>query len=59
MNPFKSGLPNAPATARFETTVWIIAESRKPKARGQKTSQSMKSEICRACRIALTTNNPA
>src|SRR5690348_8879503 len=35
-----------------------MADSRKPKASGQKTSQSMKSEICRACRIALTTNIP-
>src|SRR6266705_1606672 len=57
--PFKSGLPRALVTARFETTVWIMAEIRNPRARGQRTSQSMKNEICRACRIALTTNNPA
>ena len=57
MKPFKSGRPSAPATARLETTVWIIAESRKPKASGQKTSQSMKSESCNAWRIALTTGN--
>src|SRR2546425_8736564 len=44
--PFKSGLPSAPATARFETTVWTIDESRKPKASGQRTSQSMKKESC-------------
>ena len=56
MKPFRSGLPNALATARFETTVWIIAESRKPRASGQSTSHSMKNEICRACRMALTTN---
>jgi hypothetical protein len=34
-----------------------MAESRKPSASGQRTSQSMKNEICRAWRIALTTNN--
>src|SRR5438132_287612 len=54
--PFRSGRPSAPATARFETTVWTMADSRKPKASGHRTSHSMKSEICRACRIALTTN---
>src|SRR6202171_5341661 len=53
--PFRSGLPRVRATARFDTTVWTIAESRKPKASGQRTSQSMKSAICRACRIALST----
>jgi hypothetical protein len=45
MKPFKSGFPSVLATARFETTVWITAESRKPNASGQRTSQSMKSEI--------------
>jgi len=43
--PLRSGLPRALATARFETTVWIIAESRKPKASGQRTSHTMKREI--------------
>jgi len=57
MKPFRSGLPSALATARFETTVWIMAESRKPSASGQKTSHNMKNEICSACAIALTTNN--
>src|SRR5438105_9747678 len=37
-------------------TVWTIAESKKPKASGQRTSQSMKIEICTACRTALTTS---
>jgi hypothetical protein len=49
-------LPSVLAIARFETTVWTIADSRKPKASGQKTSQSMKNEICKACAIALNTN---
>jgi hypothetical protein len=35
-----------------------MAESRKPKASGQKTSQSMTNEIWSACMIALTTNKP-
>ena len=42
--PLRSGLPRTPATARFETTVCTIAESRNPKASGQKTSQSMNRE---------------
>src|SRR2546421_5547651 len=57
MKPFRSGLPRAPATARLETTVWIIAERRNPNASGQRTSQSMNNEICSACRTALITNN--
>src|SRR6266853_1778276 len=54
--PLRSGLPRARATVRLETTVWMIAESKKPRASGHRTSQIMKIEICSACRTALTTN---
>jgi hypothetical protein len=57
--PLRSGRPRAPATARFETTVWTTAERRNPKASGQKTSQSMNNEIWSACRMASITKNPS
>ena len=45
--------------ARFDTTVWTIAESRNPNARGQRTSQNMKKESCSARQTALSKNTPS
>lgn len=53
--PLRSGRPRVEATARFETTVWTTAESKKPSASGQSTSQNMKNEICNAWRTGTST----